>query len=342
VATTNVGGLITNWDNSFRLALANEMMGGLPWLGEYHLLAIYNRALSLGEIYQNYDAGVDDSFIGTPIVMESNPTALVADGSSTSIIHVTVQDAYGNPLPNKQVFFETTLGTINPAVVTSDAQGRALTTLTSGVKLGRAKITALTDMSRGTVFVNMVEGASTVIYPNSASTLWFTSLNGGGTTTIRIPAGAVSQVTNLNYAAMTTVNAWQPDFVFGGRGFSLDAYQNGQPLDHFLFNLPIEVTVEYTDDHASGLNEEELILPFWDGLAWVDAATSCTPVSAYNREPEQNRFTVSICHLTEFSLFGTPTDFQLYLPATLRGWGKARTDSNQAEGQKLYLPGVSR
>jgi hypothetical protein len=343
VSSTTVAGLITNWDNAFRFGLANEMTGELPWLGEFHLLAVYNRALSLGEIYQNYDVGIDDSFIGTPIIMESNPTALVADGSSTSIIRVTVQDEYGNPLPNKQVFFETTLGTVNPTVTTSDAQGRASTTLTAGVKLGRAKVTALTDLSKGVVFVNMVEGASTVIYPNSASTLSYAAPNGNGSTVVHIPAGAVSQVTNLHYAAMTTVNAWQPDFVFGGRGFSLDAYQNGQPLDNFLFNAPIEVVIEYTDDDVDVLNEDELILPFWDGQAWVDAATSCDPVSIYNREPERNTFTVSICHLTEFSMFGLPTtEFQLYLPVTLRGWGQSSPQLNPVWQQNLYLPAITR
>lgn len=339
VASGMVDGLITNWDNSFRFALANEMTGDAPWLGEYHLLAIYNRALSLGEIYQNYDVGPDDSTIGTPIVMEANPTALVADDQSTSLIRVIVQDAYGNPLASKEVTFETTLGTLNPVSVKTDAQGRATTTLTAGTKLGRAKITALTNVSLGVVFVNVVEGASALIRPDASSELLYVAPSGNGSTRIRIPAGAVDQPTNLHYAAMTTVNAWQPGFVFGGRGFSLDAYQNGQPLDDFVFRVPIEVTIHYTDDEAKGLNENEIILPFWDGRAWVDAATSCTPTSIYQRDPEQKVFTVEICHLTEFSMFGIPTSpFRLFLPSTVRGW--AGSPTHPGGGHMLYLPAV--
>ncbi|MBX3001654.1 MAG: choice-of-anchor A family protein [Caldilineaceae bacterium] len=339
VASGKVEGLITNWDNSFRFALANEMTGDAPWLGEYHLLAIYNRALSLGEIYQNYDVGPDDSSIGAPIVMDANPTALVADGQSTSLIRVIVQDANGKPLTNKEVTFETTLGTLNPVSVITDAHGRATTVLTAGTKLGRAKITAITNVSLGIVFVNVVEGASTLIRPDASSELLYVAPNGNGSTRIRIPAGAVDQPTNLHYAAMTTVNAWQPGFVFGGRGFSLDAYQNGQPLDDFVFLKPIEVTVHYTEDEAKGLNENEIILPFWDGRAWVDAATSCSPTSIYHRDPAQKVFTVEICHLTEFSMFGIPTSpFRLFLPSTVRG--AAGSPNLPSGGHMLYLPAI--
>ena len=342
VAEDRVDGLITNWDNALRLAIANEMTDGTFWDGEYHLMAIYNRALSLGEIYQNLDAGSNDANIRTPIVMESNPTALVADGQSTSLISVIVQDQHGNALANKRVSFETTLGSLNPVTVTTDAQGHASSVLTAGLKLGRAKVTAVTDVSRGIVYVHIVEGASTVVYPDQSSTLQYLAPENNGSTTIQIPAGSVDTETSLHYAAMTTVNAWQTDFVFGGRGFSLDAYQNGQPLDHFVFQQPILVTIHYTDDEAATLKEDELLLPFWDGELWIDAATSCTPTSEYTRDPENNIFSVEICHLTEFSMFGLPaTDFFLYLPSAIRGQGTT-TPPVPAEQQKVYLPAVAR
>lgn len=60
------GNLSASWDNSFRLALGNELTGGdgqrpaqegqRPWLGEYHLVAIYDRALSAEEVSQNFAA----------------------------------------------------------------------------------------------------------------------------------------------------------------------------------------------------------------------------------------------------------------------------------------------
>jgi uncharacterized repeat protein (TIGR01451 family) len=45
-ASGTVGGDFSNWDKGLRLALANELTGGRPWLGEFHLVAIYSRALS--------------------------------------------------------------------------------------------------------------------------------------------------------------------------------------------------------------------------------------------------------------------------------------------------------
>ena len=50
VADGLVGGDFTNWDEGYRLVLANELAGDRAWLGEYHLVAIYNRALSQSEI----------------------------------------------------------------------------------------------------------------------------------------------------------------------------------------------------------------------------------------------------------------------------------------------------
>jgi hypothetical protein len=51
-------GLLDNWSDDFHLALANELTGDRPWLGELHLVAIYGRALSAGEVQGNFDAGV--------------------------------------------------------------------------------------------------------------------------------------------------------------------------------------------------------------------------------------------------------------------------------------------
>lgn len=57
VATGNVAGDLSNWDNAYRLALANELTGGRPWLGEFHLVAVYSRALAGSEVGQNWQAG---------------------------------------------------------------------------------------------------------------------------------------------------------------------------------------------------------------------------------------------------------------------------------------------
>jgi Concanavalin A-like lectin/glucanases superfamily len=56
-----VGGDLSNWDDGYRLALANEVIGSFPWLGEYYLIAIYGRALSAEEVQRNLAAGKPSS-----------------------------------------------------------------------------------------------------------------------------------------------------------------------------------------------------------------------------------------------------------------------------------------
>lgn len=68
-ATRTVGGDFSNWETSYPLVFASEEDGSNPWVGEYHLVAIFNRALSISEIEQNYKAGPGgaDELIGPPI-----------------------------------------------------------------------------------------------------------------------------------------------------------------------------------------------------------------------------------------------------------------------------------
>lgn len=50
-------GSLAPWNADFPLFLANDAVPNRPWLGEYHLAAIYQRALSVDEARQNYAAG---------------------------------------------------------------------------------------------------------------------------------------------------------------------------------------------------------------------------------------------------------------------------------------------
>jgi hypothetical protein len=52
------GGTLANWDTSLPLLLANEADGDRPWLGDFHLVAFYGRALSPAEISQNFQSGI--------------------------------------------------------------------------------------------------------------------------------------------------------------------------------------------------------------------------------------------------------------------------------------------
>ncbi|MEM0895629.1 MAG: DUF1592 domain-containing protein [Verrucomicrobiota bacterium] len=56
-ASKNIRGELGAWSDDYYFALGDEITGGRPWKGTYHLVAIYNRALSPNEILQNFRAG---------------------------------------------------------------------------------------------------------------------------------------------------------------------------------------------------------------------------------------------------------------------------------------------
>ncbi len=57
--SAEIGGDLSNWDSSYQLALGNELDGQRPWLGSFHLVACYSRALNSSEVQQNFRAGSD-------------------------------------------------------------------------------------------------------------------------------------------------------------------------------------------------------------------------------------------------------------------------------------------
>jgi len=50
-------GYFSNWNDSFRLGVANEMTGDRPWAGELHLVALFDRALPHEDVLLNLAAG---------------------------------------------------------------------------------------------------------------------------------------------------------------------------------------------------------------------------------------------------------------------------------------------
>ena len=60
VVSATVAGAFNNWSDDFRLCIANELTGDRPWLGDLHLVAIYSRALTSGDVEQNFNAGLPE------------------------------------------------------------------------------------------------------------------------------------------------------------------------------------------------------------------------------------------------------------------------------------------
>jgi len=84
VAHANQLGDLSTWAQNYVLALANEPSGDRPWLGTYHLVALYNRALSTAEVRQNFGAGPGG---GEPVVLTGRQALYPFDENGGNIVH---------------------------------------------------------------------------------------------------------------------------------------------------------------------------------------------------------------------------------------------------------------
>jgi hypothetical protein len=106
-------------------------------------------------------------------------------------------------------------------------------------------------------------------------------------------------------------------FAFTGHAFDLTAFQGGSQQPGFTFGAPVTVTIHYSDDDVRVVTDESrLVLQWWTGSEWRDAAETCDPASSYSRDAANNVLSLPICRLGRFGLFG-PT-YQTYLPLILR------------------------
>ncbi len=56
------GGLLNNWNESFTVVLGNSTAGSNPWAGALRMAAVHNRALTPGQIVQNFEVGVGQKY----------------------------------------------------------------------------------------------------------------------------------------------------------------------------------------------------------------------------------------------------------------------------------------
>ncbi len=154
---------------------------------------------------------------------------------------------------------------------------------------------------------------TTPIEPESGGTLVYTNTQ-GLTTTVQVPPNAVDEDTSLVYLPQ------QPESPpsgseFAGRGFELEAFQNGTLVPGLVFAKPVTVTTQYSDADVAGLDEASLTLTYWTGSMWQDAA--CGPVE---RHLSENRMAAPICHLGRFALLGERSEFRVYLPLVFENY----------------------
>jgi hypothetical protein len=125
-----------------------------------------------------------------------------------------------------------------------------------------------------------------------------------GKTDILIPAGSLNSNTTFTFMPQPIPQHFSDLLAFAHNSFQLTAEDSGGNKVT-TFNLPMTVTLTYSDNDRSGIPEASLGLYYWDepGSAWKDAVTTCLG-SEYMREPAANKFSLLLCHLTEFGVFG--------------------------------------
>jgi len=84
VSSGVVSGDLSNWVSSYSLGLGNELTGDRPWLGAFHLVAIYSRALTSAEVLQNYTAGADGTGSAAPSITQHPTDQSIFEGQNAT------------------------------------------------------------------------------------------------------------------------------------------------------------------------------------------------------------------------------------------------------------------
>jgi hypothetical protein len=175
----------------------------------------------------------------------------------------------------------------------------------------------LTVDSSGQDFLVLPE-YSLILEPDSPNTLVYTDTR-GNPTTITAPAGAVTETMAITFTPVTINTAYPAGYFYGGHAFELKAYKTATPFSQFSFQKPVALTIRYSNGEVYGLNENSLVLEYWDDAAgaWNDAAATCSPASGYDRRIAENTIGVGMCSTHRFALFGEEklsNKIFLYLP----------------------------
>lgn len=145
--------------------------------------------------------------------------------------------------------------------------------------------------------------------PDADASLVYTDAQ-GSPTIIDVPAGAVSEAVTLLYAPLDAAMG-SPGF-FASHGFLLEAHLDGELLSDFTFDIPVTVTIHYSDADVEGLDEETLELRYWDGETWSTDGTTVV-----ERDIINNRLVVTLTHLSQLAMYARG-EHSVYLPLILK------------------------
>ena len=128
---------------------------------------------------------------------------------------------------------------------------------------------------------------------------------------IEFPADALTETAIVTYSeTIVPSNPATTAFAFAGKSFVLEAtaVADGAAITNFV--NPVTITLRYSDENLAGLDENTLVLEFWNGSVWDSSG-----IVILERDPLKNRIVVTIDHMTEFALFG---QHRVYLPVIIK------------------------
>ncbi len=120
VQSGTAGGNLSNWNDAYRFGLANEFGANRPWLGTYHLLAIYEEALTPTEIQQNFGSGPEEEGVGVntpPYATGSLPNVTTTSNAPDTVIDLYSRFEDAQDADEDLTYIVT--GNTNPALFTS-------------------------------------------------------------------------------------------------------------------------------------------------------------------------------------------------------------------------------
>jgi Leucine-rich repeat (LRR) protein len=126
-----------------------------------------------------------------------------------------------------------------------------------------------------------------------------------------IHAGALDGDTTFTYTPQPSPSSLSTLLTFANISFHLTAEDEwGSSVT--IFDPPIIAKINYDDENLYGLTWTTLVLLYWDEASsiWIDSVNTCSD-GEYHRDQQAQTLTLSLCHLTEYALYGK---LFVYLP----------------------------
>ena len=192
---TPTKGTLSNWTNTYKLAIGSAGDGALPWLGTLRMMAIHDSALTPAQVAQNFAAGSGDQLPPTVDAGPNQQALLVSPGPVVVQLDGTVTD---DGLPDPPAAISTAWTQVSgpaPAVFgTAASVDTSVSLNAAGVYVFEltADDSALTTADRVTVTV-LQNAAPSVALASTGATLYPQPANLDGTVTDDgLPAPSVS------------------------------------------------------------------------------------------------------------------------------------------------------